>query len=235
MTNNSEGSEKLESLDIYNPILPHQSTVYFTVLSIIQAIAFGFLLLKSTSLTEEFNWTVLLRAILVSVVIVIVWHRYATESQFLWPLTWMDTLIPFFIGAISFFCVFSVDLKVSLSFFLICIVAIELAAIGAYHNAWKQRKRKKIQRIYLLAFQEKPEVGKRLISVLTSFDCQNILWFAFLLLPSIVLLILFLFYYQRWYEIVFPIVLLVFLFVGETRIRIYKTLAEDPALKPYFD
>lgn len=130
MANATKESEKLEFLKIYEPILPYQATVYSTILSIIQAIAFGFLLLKSTTLTEEFSWIVLFRAIPVSLTIIIVWHRYATESQFLWPLTWMDTLIPFFIGAVSFFCVFSVDYKVSLPRFLICIVAIKLFAIA---------------------------------------------------------------------------------------------------------
>ena len=235
MTNNSEGSEDLESLGVYNPILPHQTTVYFTVLSIIQAIAFGFLLLKCTDLTEEFSWITLIRAILVFAIIVIVWHRYATESQFLWPLTWMDTLIPFFIGGISFFYVFSVDFKVSISSLLACIVAIELAAIFAYHNAWKQRKRKKVQRIYMLAFQEMPEIGKHLISALVSFDCQSMVWFAIFAGYSMVLWVSSIVYYQRWYEILFPIFLLAFLIAGEIRIRIYKTLAEDPVLKPYFE
>ena len=235
MANNSEGSEKLESLDIYNPILPHQTNIYFTVLNVIQAIAFGFLLLKSAALVDEFSWSFFFRAVLVSIIIVIVWHRYATESQFLWPLTWMDTLIPFWIGAISFFCVFSADSKISLSFFLFFIVVIELSAIAAYWNALRQRQRKNTQHIYLLFFQEKPEIGKRLILVLISFDYQNILWFLFLVVCSIVLLVLSSVYYHNWYEVVFPLVLAVLLIIGETRIRIQKHMAKDPVLKLYFE
>jgi len=235
MTSNSEGNENLESLDVYNPILPHQTNVYFTVLNVIQAIAFGFLLLKCASLAENFSWAIISRATLVFAIIVIIWHRYATESQFLWPLTWMDSLIPFFIGGINFFCVFSIDPKVSISWLLAWITAIEFSAIFAYFNAWKQRKRKKVQRIYMLAFQEKPEIGKHLISALLTFDCQNILWFLSLVAYSIILLIFSLVCYYSWYEIVFPALLFVLLVVGEARIRIYKTLAEDPVLKPYFE
>lgn len=42
-------------------------------------------------------------------------------------------------------------------------------------------------------------------------------------------------YYQNWYEVIFPIILAIFLLIGEIRIRIYKVLAENPTLRPYFD
>ena len=99
----TERREEIPLPKLFEAILPYQASVYVTVLNIIQCIAFGFLVIEVKDIVNknEFGLISILRGVNTFVIILFVWYRYVAEFQYLWPMSFMDTIIPFLIGFIT--------------------------------------------------------------------------------------------------------------------------------------
>ncbi len=103
-----EKREEIPLTKLLEAVLPYQTGVYVTVLNIIQCIALAFWINEARDYItkEEFSLAWALRSAVALTMILVVWHRYINEIQYLWPISWNDTLAPFLIGVIECVIVF---------------------------------------------------------------------------------------------------------------------------------
>ena len=108
-----ERREEIPLTKILEAILPYQASIYVTVLNIIQCIALAFWIneTRDIMIKNELSLVWALRSAVALVTIFIVWHRYVNEIQYLWRISWNDTLAPFFIGITECIIVFSTNPK----------------------------------------------------------------------------------------------------------------------------
>ena len=81
--------EKIPLPKLLDPITPYQASIYVTVLNIIQCIALAFLINEAKEIIEkrEISLIFITRSAVALTIILVVWHRYVAESQYLWPMS----------------------------------------------------------------------------------------------------------------------------------------------------
>ena len=80
--------EKIEKIPLpmlLEAILPYYAGIYVTVLNIIQCIALAFLINEAREIVAkgELSFLWILRSMVALTVILVIWHRYVCESQYL--------------------------------------------------------------------------------------------------------------------------------------------------------
>lgn len=122
-------------------------TFYFTLTSMIQSLAFGFLL-TSINLTTLPTPIYVLQVITTFLVILIVWHEYAMGATIVsWVVGLADSIIPFLFGIVEFGLIVALSRKdlgpVWWFMTLFCFAIVSLAAfLNQYRNLRKDEKMK---------------------------------------------------------------------------------------------
>lgn len=218
-------------------VLPYQTSVYVTVLNIIQCIALAFWINEARDVVtkEELTTVCGLRLSVALTVIFVVWHRYISELQYLWPISWGDTLIPFFLGIIECVVVFSHDEKtVSLGIFIFLLMIMEAGAAFAYGYGYRKRKKEQTEKLYQSVYVNYPQFAFHLIRFLNDFYRWYFKIFLFSVAMSLVYIIFVAAFPHHYNEVVFPVIFLVQMIQGEVLNNFQRALQKDKSLGHYF-
>ena len=187
-----EKRDEIPVSKLFEAVLPYQSSVYVTALNIIQALALGFWLNEARNVVVAGNITIewLLRSLAALGVILVVWHRYAAELQYLWPIVWINTLGPFAIGVLECLLVFSINTEVSLLLFVTFFTSLQFMAAAAYGYAHSMRKTELTEKLYREFYHEYPHFVSCLTSFLKENNKLSCLWYMAFAGGSLVILLL---------------------------------------------
>ena len=233
----AEQREEIPLTKLLEAILPYQSSIYVTVLNIIQCIALAFLINESKDIIirDELSLAWALRSAVALAIILVIWHRYISESQYLWPMSWLDTLIPFSIGITECVIIFSTNTKtISLYGFVWSITILQILVTFAYGYAYSKRKMKVTEKLYQSVYVNRPQFVSNLLNFLRNYDRGNTRRIGFFLEISCVFIILIKFLPNNVYAILFPITYLIIMLQGEVFHGFYKSLKKDMLVGPYF-
>lgn len=218
-------------------VLPDQANTYVTLVSIIQCLAMGFLINATEKAVSEKTVNLVwgLRAVVALLVILVVWHRYVTSFRYLWEMSWLDTLIPFLMGMVECWIIFSIDPdKTPLVWFVASMIGFEVTVAAAYFNAYRKRKSPFTERLYQ-SFYNHTDFVSCLVPFIKRYDWRNIRAMIVLLVLSLVFWGIF----KRWpnerQDVSFPLVCIVMLLVREVFFGFDVSLKRDKKVGPYFD
>ncbi len=229
--------EKVPLPKLMEAVLPYQAGVYVTALNIIQCTALALLVNEvwDTYNKGELNLYCVCRSLLALEIILVVWRRYVAELQYLWPITWIDTVGPFAIGIIECVIVFSINTtKVSLQWFILSIVFLQMSALTAYAYAYFQRTLKVTERLYKEFYKDYPIFADYLIIFLKLYDFWSLKFMRNFFIQVAVFLALAWIYPLEMYEVFFSLVCIINIVVGEYLRGFHKWLKTDPILGPCF-
>jgi hypothetical protein len=113
-------------------------TFYFTLTSMIQSLAFGFLL-TSINLTTLPTPTYVLQVITTFLVIVVVWHEYAIGATVVtWVVSLADSLIPFLFGVVEFGLIVALSRKdLGLVWWFTALFVFAIISLAALRNQYR--------------------------------------------------------------------------------------------------
>ncbi len=175
----TESKNKIPAPKLFEAVLSYYAGVYVTVLNIIQCIAFGFLVIGVKDMISERDMTPVtviataFRVVATFTMILFVWHRYTTELQYLWPMSFWDTIIPFLIGGAECWVVFSVNAKaIFLSQFIGAIMMVQIFAVAAYLYTRLKRQKQFAQKLYE-DFYNNTQFVSHLIAFLKKYDTDH--------------------------------------------------------------
>ena len=245
MTSEENGQVKKEEIIpitlLYEPILPGNMSIYVTVLNIIQCIALAFILNEFNLVItgqKEFIWILPLRSATALLIILVVWHSYVTESFYLWPIGWLDTLIPFFIGIAECIIVFfikpgkQIDSE-TFGFFVFFISFVQFFGAIAYLNAFYKRNKDETKKLYRSVYSVAPNFAEYLLELLNSFDLKNII--VLLFCAFITFLFVFLtVWYRPFLEIAFFLIFITEIIAWKAFLDLPYSLRKDKQTGPYF-
>src|SRR3989338_562887 len=233
----TERKEEIPQTKLLEAVLHYQTTVYVTVFNIIQCIALAFLIneVRDVLTKEEISFAWFLRSAVAFAIVLIVWHRYVSEFQYLWPISWADTLGPFLIGIIECVIIFSITPKViSLDWFISGMASFQfLVAIG-YGHAYLRRIMAITEKLYQNFYSDYPQFASHLVSFLKDYDWWHFKVFIVALSTSVVLLGIVILFPGDWNEPIVSIFYLVGIIQGEVRNNFQKALRKDKLIGPYF-
>ncbi len=229
--------EEIPSTKLFEPVLPYQASVYVTVLNIIQCIALGFLILEAREVVIEekmsFSWV--LRSSVALGSILLIWHSYVSELQYLWPMTLLDTIMPFSIGITEVAIVFSTNPETaSLDLFVGCIAVLQFTSSFAFGSAYLARTKEATKSLYRYFYLGYPQFAFHLTSFLKKKDRLGFLWFLISFGISLFFLFLTILLPFGWYEIAIPLFYLAALIQGEYFGNFQKNLRDDITIGHYF-
>lgn len=232
-----EKREEISLPKLLEAIIPYQAGIYVTVLNIIQCIALAFLIneAREVVIRGELSLVFVMRAAVALIIILVIWHRYVCESQYLWPMSWWDTIIPFSMGISECAVVFSTSETVSLFWFLLFIAFIESIGSFAYRHAYVKRNLEITEKLYLSAYADYPKFAFCLSNFLIDYDLRNMARFAVLFLLSAIFIIVVSLHKFFVYELVFPAFYLFVLLRGEALDSFHRAMMSDISLRPYFE
>ncbi|MBI1866327.1 MAG: hypothetical protein HY005_03310 [Candidatus Staskawiczbacteria bacterium] len=229
--------EKVPLPKLMEAVLSYQTGVYVTVLNIIQCIAFGFLVneLREIIIKNEFGFNCVFRTILAFAIILLIWHRYTEELQYLWQTSWFDTVGPFFIGIIECVIVFSVnDSKTPLIFFVIFVITLQLLALLAYIYAYQMRTQKATEKLYRDFYKDYPIFADYLIIFLKAYDRLSIKFMVIFTAQTSVFLLLVWIHLFEVYEVFFTLICVSNIITGERFRGFHKLLRTSSILGSCF-
>lgn len=236
-----EEREKLPPTKVLEAILSYHANVYVTVLNVIQCIALYLLatetrdILVKEDLPEELVLPWILRSLVALVMILVVWHRYVCESQYLWPMSWQDTLTPFFMGITEFTIIFFANpQKTPLPWFALTIVIFEVIVALAYFNAYLKRKSPFTERLYQDFYSHYPQYATDFLAFMRQYAWDNIKnmgWVFLLSLAFMLVIVLFPVYRQ---EITFPIGCIAVLLYREILYGFDRSIRNDKSIGHHF-
>ena len=232
-----ETREEIPLTKLFETVLPYQANVYVTVLNIIQCIALAFWINEARDIIakEELSLAWVLRSSVVLTIILVVWHRYVSELQYIWPITWIDTFAPFLIGIIECVIIFSINPKtMSLGGFTMSIIVLQFFVIVAYRNAYYKRKMKFTEKLYQSFYSDYPQFSFHLMNFLKGYDLWHYRVFTVFFGIYCVFLMIIILFSNDWNEIIFPIIFLGLLVQGEVFNNFQKALRKDKFVGPYF-
>ncbi|MEK7664728.1 MAG: hypothetical protein AAB361_01145 [Patescibacteria group bacterium] len=226
---------------LYEPILPGHMSIYVTVLNIIQCIALAFILNEFNLIItgqKEFVWILPLRSAIALLIILVIWHSYVTESFYLWPIGWADTIIPFFIGIAECMVVFFVKPdaqknNITFGFFVLFISFVQILGAMAYYNALYKRNNKETQKLYRSVYSMVPNFSENLLKILNDFDSKNIIVLLVCALVSFVFACLAV-QYKSFLEIVFFLIFITEIIIWKAMLDLPRFLRKDKQVGPYF-
>lgn len=186
----SQPREEIPLTKLMEAIPSYQASIYVTMLNIIQCIALAFLIneVRITAQSEGVSIPYSLRAAAALVLIFVIWHRYISESQYLWQMSWLDTLIPFLIGIFECMLVFSTSTSLPLHLFVLSFTAIQSLAFVAYLYAYARRIMPTTEKLYSQFYKEYPQFAEFLLVFLREYDWWHINVFAVAVVNSLFVL-----------------------------------------------
>lgn len=229
--------EKIPLPKLMEPVLPYQAGIYVTVLNIIQCIALAFLINEVRELinSNELGLYSMLRSALALIIILVVWHRYVAESQYLWPMSWLDTLMPFSMGIMESVIVFSVNAeKVPLQKFVGSILFIQLLTMSAYWHAYLKRSLKVTERLYEEFYRGSPTFAGCIIIFLKIYSWSSMKMMRYFLAQTVVFMVLVWVFPLEMYDMFFSMSCILTIVSGEYLRGFHQFLWIDPVLGPYF-
>lgn len=228
--------EKISLPKLLDPITPYQASVYVTVLNIIQCIALAFLIneIKDVVIKKEVNLIFVMRSGVALTIILVVWHRYVAESQYLWPMSWWDTAIPFSIGLAECAIVFLTNDKIPLGYFMIFIAIIQIFAASAYWHAYYKRGLEITEDLYKDAYPGCRNFVSHLLGFLKDYDEQNKKRFIINSILSVIFIVMIVVRPFFLCELIFPAFYVVELVRGEVLGGFHSALSKDFFLRDYF-
>ncbi len=232
----TEKREEIPLPKLFEAILPYQASVYVTVLNIIQCIALAFLINEARDIIHknELSLVFILRGANAFVIILFVWHRYIGEFQYLWPMSFIDTVIPFLIGATECVIVFSVNPNgVSMKYFVMYIMSLQCLAIWAYYYASRKRGKEFTQRLYE-AFYGNPQFASYLVNFLKGYDRNHAKNMAIAFVFSSIFFGIALFWSNEIWETIFSSACIVTLLNRAFRHSFDASVKKNSHLAPYF-
>lgn len=218
-------------------VLPYQTGVYVTVLNIIQCIALAFWINEARDVIakDELTLVCALRLLVALVVVFVVWHRYISELQYLWPISWGDTLIPFFMGIIECVIVFSINQKtVSLRIFIPTVAFLQAWTAYAYVYGYYKRKKEITEKLYKSVYSEYPQFLSHLTRFLKDFDWWHFKVFLFGSTTSLVFMVYTIVFPHNRNEVIFPIIFLIVMIQGEIINNFQVALRKNKSFGLYF-
>lgn len=232
----TERREEIHLPKLFEAILPYQASVYVTALNIIQCIAFGLLIIEVRNIVHknELSLISILRGANVLTIVLFVWHRYVSEFQYLWPMSFMDTVIPFLIGVAECIIVFSVNPNaVSMRYFVGYVILLQLLALWAYYYAYTKRGHKFTQRLYE-AFYQRPQFASHLINFLKKYDRNHAKNMGMAFVFSLVFLIIAVVWPNEIFEVIFSCTCIAILLYRGFYHSFDAYVKQDNHLRPYF-
>ncbi len=229
--------ERIPLPKLMEAVLPHQATVYVTALNIIQCLALGFLVVELRTLSNENKLSVdcMWRSALALTVILAIWHRYVAESQYLWPMSWLDTLGPFSIGLAEFVMIFCLNAeKVASHKFVLIIVVLQFLAMSVYINVYFTRSSKMTERLYEEFYKDTPRFAFYLTTTLKMYSVLNMRMMGYFLAQTIVFMAFILVFPSKMYEMFFSMVCILTMIAGENLRGFHTYLTNSPILGDYF-
>ncbi|MDP3883139.1 MAG: hypothetical protein Q8Q48_03740 [Candidatus Staskawiczbacteria bacterium] len=230
-------TEKIPLSKLLEAITPYQAGIYVTVLNIIQCIALAFLIneVREATTKGELCLVLVVRSAVALTIILVIWHRYVCESQYLWPMSWWDTIIPFSMGICECAIVFSASAKVPLFWFLLFIAFVEVLGAFAYWHAYAKRSLDITKKLYQSSYADYPRFVLYLSEFLIDYDLRNMVRFVALCLLSFVFVALVWIHNFFAYELVFPMFYVFELFRGEISDSFHRAMMSDLFLSHYFE
>lgn len=229
--------EKIPLPKLMEAVLPYQAGIYVTVLNIIQCIALAFLIneVRGLAIRNEWGLYSMLRSALALVIILVVWHRYVAESQYLWPMSWVDTIIPFSIGITESAIVFSVDAeKVPLPYFIGSVLFIQALTIVAYWYAYRNRSLKITERLYEEFYQGFPKFAGFIVIFLKVYNWYSMKMMGYFFAQTLAFMVLVLVFPLAMYDVFFSMMCILTITLGEYLRGLHQFLWTDPVLGTYF-
>ena len=230
--------EKIPLPKLMEAVLPYQSGIYVTVLNIIQCIALAFLIVEFREIVKssEMSFVCTCRSLLAFTVILAIWHRYASEIQYLWQTTWFDTLKPFLIGIAECIVIFSInDTKVPMIRFIISVAFVQLLTMGMYKYAYWMRSLKVTERLYKEFYKDYPIFVDYILIFLKGYDLWSFqLMIYFSLQTFAFLFFVWVFPVLEMFDIAFSISCVATMLIGEKLRGFHSHLKNDPILGPCF-
>ncbi|MEK7665137.1 MAG: hypothetical protein AAB361_03275 [Patescibacteria group bacterium] len=236
-TISEEIKEQIPLPKLMEAVLPYQTSIYITVLNIIQCIALAFWINEARDVItkDELTLVCALRLLVALVVIFIVWHRYISELQYLWPISWGDTLNPFLMGIIECVIVFSNNSKtVSLGIFILVIALIQAWTSFTYFYGYLKRKKETTEKLYKMVYLEYPQFVSHLTLFLKNFDWWHFKIFLFSSAVSLLFIVFIALFPNNFNEIIFPIIFLIQMIQGEIINNFQVALYKDKSIDSYF-
>lgn len=232
-----EQPEEIPLSKLLEAITPYQAGIYVTVLNIIQCIALAFLIneVKEAAVKGNLGLIFGIRSVVALTIILVMWHRYVSESQYLWPMSWWDTIIPFSMGIGECAVVFSTSAGTILTWFLGFITLIEGVGAFAYGHAYIKRNLEITEKLYRSAYADYPKFVFCLSDFLIDYDLRNMAKFSVLFLLSVIFIIMVSLHRFFVYELVFPAFYLFVFLQGEVSGSFHRAMMSDISLRPYFE
>lgn len=232
-----EKREEIPLTKLLEAVLPYQASVYVTVLNIIQCIALAFLINEAREyiVKEEFSLVWALRSAVALAMIFVIWHRYVSELQYLWPISWNDTFAPFLIGITECVMVFFTNPKtISLSEFVFSMMFLQFLAAFIYESTYRKRTMKITVKLYQTFYSDCPKFFSQLTNFLQNHDRWHLKIFAIYAGISLAFFVFIISFPSNLNEIIFPIVYLIELIGGEALGNFQRALRKDKFVGPYF-
>jgi len=114
--------------------LETQRSFYLTLISMIQSLAFGYLL-TTISVKDLLTPTYALQVLGTFLVILMVWHEYAVGTMlFMWLIDFWDSLIPFLFGVVQFSLISSLKLQGSPNMWFFSLAACAALSFWSLEN-----------------------------------------------------------------------------------------------------
>lgn len=233
----TEKREQVPLPKLFEAVLPYQSTIYVTVLNIIQCIALGFWINEAKEIItkEAFTLAWASRSLVALGVILLIWHRYVSELQYLWPITWADTIFPFLIGLLESLLVFFTNsAATSLICFAWLVVFFQLIGSVAYRLAYWARSKEITERLYKEFYREYPQFAIHLINFLKNHDKYDSKYYLIYSGQSIFLIIVAFRFPNPYNEVILPGIYFGLIISGEVLANFQKSIKNDVFLGPYF-
>lgn len=202
---------------LHEPVLAYLSGIYATVLSVVLGISLGALLFftkESIALScRTQTLLTLLRASVIFLSIVIIWHKYTTHNRYVaWPFWWMDPLIPFAFGILEFMLTLQVRESASLSRFSFWMLSLSACGGGAYFHTFRRHRKYEtiVKALYREHFKH-PKFEKKLYAFIDRFN-KVCLWWMLILSGLFAAGAVFSWlWYKDWLEWAIPLIYLLFL------------------------
>lgn len=206
------------------------------MLNIIQCIAFGFLVIEVRDIfnKDAFSFPTALRGINSLVIILFIWHRYTTEFQYLWPMSFLDTVIPFAIGISECFVVFCINSReISLRHFILGIMLVQGTGMVAYSYAGLKRNKPFTQDLYE-DFYDDPRFVSCLINFLKKYDEDHEARMRMALGFSLAFFVIAVAFPNAFVDVVFSLVCIALLAYRAFFHSFDECVKRDKDLGPYF-
>jgi hypothetical protein len=139
---NAKHSDRHHSVDkaLRADIIGAFTTVYLTAMSIVQGVAFGYLMLRLYEDRANLQFYEWLLAVATGMILVSIWHEYAYLTVlFSWIPTVKDSFIPYAFGAAQFWLISSITNSL-IAWFQAVTGLLVVVVLAILNTLWRLRK-----------------------------------------------------------------------------------------------